>query len=98
MYVVYFDQLLGARSTQKLVKIHNSGIKKGSHCALRDSTLLGFQSTTTNSINNAMGRAENVVPKEILRQELFFNPSQDSSIGGISAWYQGGPGFKSWLG
>ena len=25
-------------------------------------------------------------------------PSQDSSIGIISAWYRGGPGFKSWLG
>ena len=24
-----------------------------------------------------------------------FNPSQDSSVGSISAWYQGRPGFKS---
>ena len=25
-------------------------------------------------------------------------PSQDGSIGSILAWYQGGPGFKSWQG
>ena len=24
-----------------------------------------------------------------------FNPSQDSSVGSILAWYRGGPGFKS---
>ena len=27
-----------------------------------------------------------------------FDPSQDSSIGSISAWDRGGPGFKSWQG
>ena len=26
------------------------------------------------------------------------HPSQDSSVGSISAWYRGGPGFKSWQG
>ena len=26
------------------------------------------------------------------------NPSQDSSIGSILAWYRGGPRFKSWQG
>ena len=31
------------------------------------------------------------------RQQQYFklDPSQDSSVGSISAWYRGGPGFKS---
>ena len=28
-------------------------------------------------------------------QKVACNPSQDSSIGSISTWYRGGPGFKS---
>ena len=30
-----------------------------------------------------------------MKQSAMNNPSQDSSVGRISAWYWGGPGFKS---
>ena len=30
-----------------------------------------------------------------LNEGIYLNPSQDSSVGSISAWYRGGSGFKS---
>ena len=33
-----------------------------------------------------------------INQTYTYKPSQDSSVGSISAWYWGGPGFKSWQG
>ena len=32
------------------------------------------------------------------RNKNMTDPSQDSSVGCISAWYWGGPGLKSWQG
>ena len=31
-----------------------------------------------------------------IRSKIY--PSQDGSVGSISVWYRGGPGFKSWQG
>ena len=41
-------------------------------------------------------------PQQVLVQHIGLTidiyPSQDSSVGSISAWFRGGPGFKSWQG
>ena len=56
-----------------------------------DSWNSGALSFTSNTIrNNTMIKVYTVVAN--------YCPSHDSSIGSISTWYWGGPGYKSWQG